>query len=57
MSNPKMICPECGAEMNHHAVKIHYSVDEPALIDPAFEGAVEEVHNCPACGHVSLRKA
>ena len=57
MSNPKMICPECGAEMNHHAMKIDYSVDEPALIDPAFEGAVEEVHTCPACGHVSLRKA
>ena len=52
-----MICPECGAEMNHHALKIDYSVNEPALIDPTFEGAVEEVHTCPACGHVSLRNA
>ena len=57
MNKPKMICPNCGAEMNHHAMKIDYGVDDPALIDPAFDGVVEEVHTCPNCGHTSLRTA
>ena len=50
-----MICPECGAEMNHHAMKIDYGVDDPALIDPIFGGVVEETHTCPECGYVALR--
>jgi rRNA maturation endonuclease Nob1 len=55
MHKEKMICPNCGAEMNHHAMKIDYSVDDATLIDPAFGGVVQEVHTCPACGHVALR--
>ena len=51
----KLICPKCGAEMNHHAMKVDYSVDDSAMIDPAFGGVVEEVHTCPNCGHISLR--
>src|ERR1700750_3278194 len=39
MNKPKLICPMCGAEMNHHAMKIDYNVDD-ALIDPAFEGVL-----------------
>ena len=57
MNKPKMICPVCGAEMNHHAMKIDYSVDDPALIDPDLEGVLEEVHTCPNCEHISLRHA
>lgn len=57
MNKPKLICPKCGAQMNHHAMKIDYSVDDSVLIDPAFEGVVEEVHTCPNCGHISLRQA
>ena len=57
MDKPKMICISCGAEMNHHAMKIDYGVDDPALIDPAFDGVIEEVHTCPKCGHISLRQA
>lgn len=56
MNKPKLICPHCGAEMNHHAMKIDYSVEDPALIDPTFGGVVEEVHECPN-GHISLRQA
>ncbi|MEN3326478.1 MAG: hypothetical protein V7638_1285, partial [Acidobacteriota bacterium] len=56
MNKPKLICPMCGAEMNHHAMKIDYNVDD-ALIDPAFGGVVEEVHTCPNCGHISLHRA
>ena len=57
MSRPKMICPKCGAEMNHHAMKIDYSIDDRALIDPAFGGVVQETHTCPACGDCELRPA
>ena len=56
MSRPKMICPNCGAEMNHHAMKIDYSIDDPALIDPAFGGVVQEAHTCPECGRCELRR-
>lgn len=55
MNKPKMICSHCGAEMNHHAMKIDYRVDDPALVDLEFGGVVEEVHTCPNCGHISLR--
>ena len=47
MNKSKMICPVCGAEMNHHAMKLDYSVDD---------GVVQEVHTCPACGDVELRQ-
>ena len=32
----KMICPDCGVEMNYHAEKIDYTaaIEDPALIDP-----------------------
>jgi hypothetical protein len=52
-----MICADCGAEMNHHAMKIDYSIDDPALIDPAFGGVVQETHTCPLCGRIDLRQA
>ena len=48
MSANKLICPDCGAEMNHHAMKIDYSVED---------GVVQEVHTCPHCGHCELRRA
>jgi ribosomal protein S27AE len=57
MNKPKMICPDCGVEMNLHAMKIDYSVDDPARIDPAFGGVVEEAHTCPKCGRTDLRHA
>jgi rRNA maturation endonuclease Nob1 len=52
---PKMLCPVCGVEMNQHAVKIDYSIEDPALIDPAFGGALEEAHTCPQCGRTETR--
>ena len=55
MNKPKMICPHCGAEMNHHATKIDYGVDDSVAIDPVFGGVVEEVHTCPECGRVAMR--
>ena len=42
MSKPKVICPDCGAEMNQHAVKIDYGVDDPKFVDAVFGGALKE---------------
>ena len=56
MDKPKLICPHCGLEMNQHAMKVDYNVEDPALIDPAYGGVVEEVHECPN-GHAGLRQA
>ena len=53
----KMICPHCGAEMNHHAMKIDYGSDDPAIVDPIFGGVLNEVHTCPECGNTELRNA
>jgi predicted RNA-binding Zn-ribbon protein involved in translation (DUF1610 family) len=55
----KMICPDCGVEMNHHAEKIDYAaaLDEPSAIDPDFGGVLEEIHTCPVCGKTETRRA
>lgn len=54
----KMICPACGVEMNHHAVKVDYTagLDDPGAVDPDFGGIVEEAHTCPDCGKTLLRR-
>jgi len=51
-----MICEECGAVMNHHAMKVDYSVEDSAD-DAVFGGVVQEVHTCAHCGHAQLRLA
>jgi ribosomal protein S27AE len=53
----KMICPKCGVEMNHHAMKVDYgaSLDNPTAIDPLFGGVLQEAHTCPECGTTELR--
>ena len=43
----KIICADCGVEMNHHAMKIDYSVGD---------GVVQKVHTCPECGRSELRQ-
>lgn len=55
MSQDKMICPKCGAEMNQHAVKVDYGEDDPTLLDGAFGGVVKAVHACPRCGDTEMR--
>ena len=51
-----MNCPGCGAVMNYHADKVDYSVADQRD-DLAFGGTLQEVHTCPNCGKVELRKA
>ena len=52
-----MICAKCGQEMNHHAEKlIHPTAAAGASRRHAvFDGVVEEVHACPACGAAASR--
>ena len=57
MSKPQMICPVCGAEMNHHAMKIYYTTDDSTNVDPDFGGVLKEAHTCPQCGKSELRAA
>ena len=55
----KMICPDCGIEMNYHAEKIDYTaaLTDPDAVDPDLGGVLEEVHTCPGCGNIGSRRA
>ena len=55
----KMVCPDCGVEMNRHAEKLDYTaaLDDPASADPDLGGVLEEAHTCPLCGKTAVRKA
>jgi len=56
MAPNKMRCANCGAEMNHHAMKVDYE-DDPETFDSVFGGVLKEVHTCPNCGRIDLRPA
>ncbi|MDQ3819141.1 MAG: hypothetical protein M3362_15895 [Acidobacteriota bacterium] len=57
-STNKIVCPDCGVVMNHHAEKIDYTrpPDESSAADARFGGILEEVHSCPACGKTETRR-
>jgi predicted RNA-binding Zn-ribbon protein involved in translation (DUF1610 family) len=59
MAANKLICPQCGDEMNHHADKVDYGapLDDAAVTSADFGGLLQEVHTCPGCGNVELRAA
>ena len=52
----KMICHDCGVEMNHHANKIDYSNDTPGEVNADLGGTLEEAHICPECGKTVMRE-
>jgi predicted RNA-binding Zn-ribbon protein involved in translation (DUF1610 family) len=55
----KMVCPDCGVEMNLHAEKVDYT-RAPEGVEASVEGLgglVEEFHACPACGRTHARPA
>ncbi len=57
---PKLLCPDCGVEMNCHAEQIDYAAsldEEDAVVDADFGGVIEEAYTCPACGKTLVRKA
>jgi ribosomal protein S27AE len=53
----KLKCPRCGAEMNHHAMKVEYGIDDSENPDPVFGGVLKEAHYCPHCGHIEFKAA
>jgi len=55
----KMICPNCGVEMNHHCDKLVYTTDpqDAGQADPNLGGFVMEFHTCPKCGGDTSRQA
>jgi ribosomal protein S27AE len=55
----KMICPDCGVEMNHHCDKLVYTTGshDGGQIDPELGGLIEEFHACPKCGGGGSRPA
>ncbi len=59
MAVEKMICPECGVEMNYHAEKIDYqaALQSAEVMDPELDGAVSEIHFCPQCGQSASRRS
>jgi ribosomal protein S27AE len=56
MSEP-LICPACGARMNHHADKLLHEAPGDGLFDPDLDGVIEESHQCPSCGTSATRIA
>lgn len=52
-----MKCPDCGAEMNHHADKLDYGAAADDASDTAEGGVIIEAHTCPACGRTATRAA
>jgi ribosomal protein S27AE len=53
----RMKCPDCGAEMNHHADKLDYGSADDGAPDTAEGGVVIEAHTCPDCGRTATRTA
>jgi predicted RNA-binding Zn-ribbon protein involved in translation (DUF1610 family) len=55
----KMVCPDCGVEMNRHAEKVDYTAETAGADppDPDFDGVLEEFHTCPSCGRTHMRRA
>ena len=53
----KMKCPDCGAEMNHHADKLDYGDAEDGAPSADEGGVLVEAHTCPGCGRSATRPA
>jgi len=54
----KMNCPDCGAEMNHHADKLIYGDASDDADGPDADGErILEAHTCPGCGRSATREA
>jgi ribosomal protein S27AE len=51
----KLKCPDCGAEMNHHADKLVYDAAPGEETDEG--GRMLEAHACPNCGRSATRAA
>jgi hypothetical protein len=55
----KMMCSDCGVEMNHHAMKIDYNAEpdaQGAAVEPEPGGVLIEAHTCAQCGQTATRR-
>jgi ribosomal protein S27AE len=52
----KIVCRDCGIEMNHHADKIDYgaALAQGEAVDPQLGGVLQRAHTCPGCGSCVL---
>ena len=59
MSDAPPACPKCDTPMNHQADKLTHPVNaaEAAALTPVFDGVLERVFACPACGWIDSRRA
>jgi predicted RNA-binding Zn-ribbon protein involved in translation (DUF1610 family) len=59
MAPEKLMCPQCGSEMNRHCEKIMYAngAENEGLVDPVLGGILQEFHTCPKCGSSAARAA
>ena len=58
MQREKMVCPDCGVEMNHHANKVEYGAgveEQEAAPEEGLGGRLVEAHTCPQCGQTATR--
>ena len=55
----QMMCPFCGAQMNHHADKVDVSSarDGLTVTDRTLDGILHNVYACPNCGNIEMRRA
>lgn len=56
LSETKMTCPACGAQMNLHAEKLVYASRNEPGYNRALDGAIDESHFCPSCGTAASRR-
>jgi predicted RNA-binding Zn-ribbon protein involved in translation (DUF1610 family) len=54
---PTMICPKCGAEMNHQATRlVEPRTREEAEASLTIGGILVAVFACPRCGWIDSRR-
>ena len=58
MTRPELMCPKCGAEMNHQADKLVQPVtqEEATTVGVTLDGLLERVFACPHCGWIDSRR-
>ena len=53
-----MDCPDCGVQMNYHALKIDYTAEpsDAEHADADSDSSLIEAHTCPECGKTHARR-
>ncbi len=53
----KMLCPQCGTKMNHHADKLDTTaaLTKSDAINPDFGGIILEIYSCANCKNIEVK--